>query len=124
MIDRDESEQSQPIAAIVTIAITPIIVAQDAHEETSDMRRPQRYNQLYILGTGLKRERPDSMREWQVTSVMSPLIARGDNDETSLHHCARGKQAMRRPHATENLFFEALVSRESAARVRPKNKVV
>jgi hypothetical protein len=45
-IDCNESERSQPIATIVTIAIAPIIVAQDAHKETSDMRRPQRYNQL------------------------------------------------------------------------------
>ncbi len=64
-IDRDESKQLQPIVRIVMIAIAPIIVAQDAHEETSDMRRLQRYNQLYILGAGLKRERPDSMQEWQ-----------------------------------------------------------
>jgi hypothetical protein len=82
------------------------------------MRRPQRYNQLYILGAGLKRERPDSMREWRVTSVTSPSIARGDDDETSSHRCARGKRAMRRPHATISLILEALVSRESDDRER------
>ncbi len=77
------------------------------------MRRPQRYNQLYILGAGLKRERPDLMQEWQVTSVTSPSIAQGEDNETSLHLCAQGKQAMRRPHATISLILEALVSRES-----------
>jgi hypothetical protein len=78
------------------------------------MRRPQCYNQLYNLGAGLKRERPDSMQEWQVASVTSPSIAQGNEDETSLHRCARGKRAMRRPHATINFIFWELTSEESA----------
>jgi len=45
-IATDRSQRDDQDDTISTIVSAPIIVARDAHEEASDMRRPQRYNQL------------------------------------------------------------------------------
>jgi hypothetical protein len=123
-VDRDEmtiaTASNRNIATIVMIAIAPIIVAHDTHENKQAMWRPHATINLFFWA--LVSRESAQRREWGATNALTRHESKSGNRSkrsatTTKQSCdARARRELaicRDRNATIKPFFLALVSRES-----------